>query len=111
VLPDSRALDPENNMRKLWNAAAFIVMVSAAMFAGFMATDQSLANQAKALPAMANGLGMAVVGLLGGLVLAWGWRVNWRAMPMRLRYWLVLQRKRFWWTTTAAASIGILLFY
>ncbi|NOU06484.1 MAG: hypothetical protein HOO99_09905 [Hyphomicrobiaceae bacterium] len=110
-LKDKSALDLEITMRKLWNAVSYILMVSAATVAGFLATDQSLAGQAKALPAMGNGILMAIVGVLAGLLLAWGWRINWRAMPMRLRYWLVLQRKRFWWTTAAAASIGVLLFY
>ena len=98
-------------MRRLWNAFAFILMVVAAVLAGFMATDQTLAAQAKTMPPLGNGLIMALAGLIGGVILAWCWRVNWRAMPMRFRYWLVLQRKRLWWTTTALASIGILVFY
>ena len=98
-------------MRRLWNIVAFSIMVAAATLAGFMATDQTLAAPAKSFPLVGNGVVMAIAGVLGGLFIAWSWRVNWAAIPMRIRYWLVLQRKRFWWTTTAVASVGILIFF
>lgn len=108
---------PENTdhttaMRRALQTLFYILMVVAATLAGFMATDQTLtASSREILPKATGNLAMVFAGLAAGLCLAWIMRINWRAIPVQFRFWMQIQRSRFWWFTTAAASLSVLLFY
>ncbi|HRK17707.1 MAG TPA: hypothetical protein PK970_02010 [Hyphomicrobiaceae bacterium] len=99
-------------MRRAVQSLFYVVMVSAAVLAGFMATDQNLFAVSRSdVAGLSSGAGLALSGLFAGLILAWLLRVNWSAIPLHIRAWIDLQRRRFWWFFTATASLAVLIFY
>lgn len=99
-------------MRRSIQSLFYVLMVSAAMLAGFMAADQNLLPASRGDVAnLSGGLILAIGGLFAGLMLAWLLRVNWSAIPEHFRAWMDLQKRRFWWFFTATVSLSVLIFY
>jgi hypothetical protein len=106
-------------MRRLLSSVVLLAGLLAAVTFGIALVDVLMpgaapvpdASGAVAEPGSSRSVIYAGFGLAAGLLLASASRINWSSFPQRLRFWLVIQRRRAAWIALGCASASVLLFY
>jgi hypothetical protein len=106
------------SMRRLISSIVLIAGLLAAATFGIALIDvlmpgTPLPSEGSAVPSAGTSRGVFYtgLGLVSGLLLAWGSRIDWSSYPQRLSAWFVIQQRRAAWLALGCISTSILLFY